>query len=154
MIKPTLVFSFDFAVRPQRVFDVLTQPEHLNRWFTTGAEVDLQVGGHLTNGDGERGKFIKVAVPRQLVFTYTNDQIETETEVDMTFQTSGPLNRTMLRIVQKGIDPKQTSEATYAWLTQRWNYLGVSLKRYLDKQGRLTFERFRARRSPVFADRS
>lgn len=154
MIKPTLVFSFDFAARQQRVFDVLTQPEHLNRWLTSDAEIDLQVGGLWSNGDGEKGKFIKVAVPRQLVFSYTNDQLESETEVDLTFEPSGLQNRTQLRIVQKGLDPKQTPEAAYAWLTERWNYVGLSLKRYLDKDGRLSFDDFRARRSPVYADRS
>jgi len=149
-IKPTLVLTFVFQAKRQRVFDVLTQAEHLNRWFTKGAQVDLQVGGQLTTGEGERFKFAKVAVPRQLVSTYSSPRLDVETEVDMTLESPGPLTRTMLRIVQKGLDPEQVSEEAYRWMTDRWNFLGAALKRYLDRQGRISFEAWQQGHSPVY----
>ncbi len=149
-IKPTLVLTFVFQAKRQRVFDVLTQAEHLNRWFTKGAQVDLQVGGQLTTGEGERFTFAKVAVPRQLVSTYSSPRLDVETAVDMTLESPGPLTRTMLRIVQKGLDPEQVSEEAYRWMTDRWNFLGAALKRYLDRQGRISFEAWQQGHSPVY----
>jgi uncharacterized protein YndB with AHSA1/START domain len=147
--KPTLVLTFVFSARPQRVFDVFTQPEHLNRWFTTAAQVDLQVGGQFSNGDGEHGTFIKVAVPRQLVFTYSRTGLGVETEVDVSFTPNRPLNRTMVRLVQKGLDPEKVTPEARDWLVQRWNFMGASLKRYLARQSRLSFDKWRSKRRPV-----
>ena len=153
MKKPTLVLTYEFPARPQRVFDVLTQAEHLNQWFTSDARIDLQVGGQMTNGDGEQCKFSKVAVPTELIFTYRHPQLEVETEVDMLFEASQPLGGTRLRIVQKGLDPKQVSDAGYRWMNDRWNYMAAALKHYLDRRSRLSQESWRAEHKPVYEAR-
>jgi len=153
MIKPTLVLTYVFPARPQRVFDVLTQAEHLNRWFTSGASVDLQVGGKYSNTDGDEGKFLKVAVPRHLVFTYSHSRLPIETEVDMTFVAHGALERTTLRLVQKGLDPKSVPPDAYNWMTERWNYMAAGLGRYLGRQSRVRFESWKASQKPVYGTR-
>jgi len=153
MSKPTLVLTYEFKALQQRVFDVWTQPEHLNRWFTTNAQVDLQVGGKLSNADGDKGKFLKVAVPRQLVFTYTHEKIGVDTEVDVTFQPGGPLKWTRMRIVQKGLDPAKVSAEAYQWMTNRWNWMAENLKRYLARQGRMEFGEWTAKQKRVYTTR-
>lgn len=154
MNKPTLVFTYDFGVKPQRVFDVFTQPEHLNKWYTQGAKVDLQVGGTMSNNDGETYTLIKVAVPRQLIFTYSHSKIEAETEVDMTFEPSGALGGTKLRIVHKGLDPKKVPAESAQWLSDRWTFMALSLKKYLERKGRLSFDQYLSIRKPVYEQRS
>ena len=153
MIKPTLVLTWVFPAAPQRVFDVFTQREHLNAWFGQGVEIDLQVGGRFTSSDGDKARFLKVAVPRQLVFTYTHPQIALDTEIDVTFAATGPRRETQVRLVHKGLDPKQISAENYRWLLDRWNWLADNLKRYLKKEGRLEFEAWRGRTRQVSGTR-
>ena len=153
IIKPTLVLTFEFKAATQRVFDVLTQANHLNRWFTQDARIDLQVGGHFSNGDGDRGKFLKVAVPRNLIFEYSHDKLGVETEVDLTFETSGPLDWTRLRMVQKGLDPKIVSSDAYSWMNDRWNYMAAALAAYVARQSRLTFDQWQKQTKLVYGTR-
>ena len=153
MIKPTLVLTWVLPAAPQRVFDVFTQPEHLNAWFGTGVEVDLQVGGKLTSSDGDKAKFLKVAVPRQLVFSYTHPELGFDTQIDVTFSASGPRHETQVRFVQKGLDPKQISEEKYRWVSDRWNWMADNLKRHLVKEGRQTFGAWRSRTRQVSGTR-
>ena len=152
-MKPTLVLTFAFDARQQRVFDVCTQAEHLQKWLAPDVKIDLQVGGAFSTSDGDKGKFLKVAVPRQLVFSYGHPNLALETEVDVTFSSPGPLAWTEIRIVHKGLDPKQVDVESYAWLNDHWQWLAHNLKRYLDRRGRVVFEQWRARRQPVFQPR-
>lgn len=153
MIKPTLVLTWVLPATPQRVFDVFTQREHLNAWFGTGVEVDLQVGGKLTSSNGDKARFLKVAVPRQLVFTYTHPELGFDTEIDVTFTATGPRQETQIRLVQKGLDPKQISEEKYRWLSDRWNWTADNLKRYLVRETRQSFEAWLGRTRQVSGTR-
>lgn len=153
MIKPTLVLTYEFKASQQRVFDVLTQADHLNRWFTKDARVDLQVGGKISNADGDTGKFLKVAVPRELVFTYTHEKLGVETEVDISLGSGGSMGWTRMRIVQKGLDPKSVSEEAYDWMASRWNWMADNLKRYIEKRGKVDFDTWRNKRQPVYQPR-
>jgi uncharacterized protein YndB with AHSA1/START domain len=154
MSKPTLVFTYDFSAKPQRVFDVFTQPEHLNKWYTQNAKVDLQVGGTVSNGDGEEYSLTKVVVPRQLIFTYHHPKIDVETQVDLTFDPNGQPGGTRLRIVHKGLDPAKVSADASQWVSDRWTFMAVNLKRYLDRRGKLSFEQYLSIRKPVYEQRT
>lgn len=149
--KPTLVLTYEVHADLQRVFDALTQPRHLDRYFTRNATVDLQVGGRFANGDGESGKFLKVAVPRQIVFTYTTAQLGIDTEVDLQMVPSFPLGGTRLRLVHKGLDPKKVNEDTVKGLELRWKYLAFNLAAYLTGEKVQGFEAWKADQSPVYA---
>jgi uncharacterized protein YndB with AHSA1/START domain len=153
MIKPTLVLTWVFPAPPQRVFDVFTQSAHLNAWFGTGVQIDLQVGGKFTSTDGDKARFIKVAVPRHLVFSYTHTELGIDTEIDVTFSPSGPRNETQVRFVHKGLDPKQISPEKYRWLVDRWNWMADNLKRHLGNQRRLEFEAWQNRTRQVSGTR-
>jgi uncharacterized protein YndB with AHSA1/START domain len=59
-------------VVPSRVFAALTKPAKLNAWFTTGAKVDLRIGGRYTNRDRDAGKFLEVVPNKRLRFTWDN----------------------------------------------------------------------------------
>lgn len=145
MSKPTLVLTWVFSATPQRVFDVFTQREHLNAWFGQGVEIDLQVGGKFTSSEGDKARFLKVAVPRQLVFTYSHPRLEVDTEIDVTFAASGPRHETQVRLVHKGLDPKKITAEQYRWLVDRWHWQADNLKRYLGRKGRLEFDAWRDR---------
>jgi uncharacterized protein YndB with AHSA1/START domain len=153
MTKPTLVLTWVFTAQPQRVFDVFTQAEHLNAWFARGAQVDLQVGGRFSTEAGDKGKFLKVAVPRQLTLAYSHPGIPVETELDVTFQATGPDRSTQVRLVQKGLDPKQVSGEQFRLHVERWNWLAENLKRYLARDKCLGFEEWLGRTRVVYGTR-
>ena len=104
------------APRP-RVFEALTEPEDLGRWwgpegFTTpGIELDLREGGSYRFGmqppDGElfhlTGEFQEVDPPRQLSYTFRWEPPDTddrETLVTLTLQDSAP--KTEIQLTQEG----------------------------------------------------
>ena len=150
--KPTLVLTYELHAEPQRVFDALTQPRHLDRYLSTGTSVDLQVGGRMNLGEGVTGKFLKVAVPRQVSFSYTHPRVAIETtEVDIQLAPSFPLGGTRLRLVHKGLDPKQVNAETVEWLELRWKYLVTALAAYLAGDKPAGFEAWKSELSPVYA---
>ena len=57
---------------PERVFLAFTDADLLSAWFTTQARVDLRVGGEYSNADGDRGKYLAIAPPELLCFTWDN----------------------------------------------------------------------------------
>jgi uncharacterized protein YndB with AHSA1/START domain len=89
---------------PERIFDVWTQPEHLQRWWgpesveCVAAEVDLRVGGRyrIANQfpDGKvlwiSGEFETVERPRRLVYTWrVGDVTGADERVTVTFEARG-----------------------------------------------------------------
>ena len=149
--KSTLVLTYEVHAEPQRVFDALTQPRHLDKYFTSGASVDLQVGGRMNLGEGESGKFLKVAVPRQVSFSYTHPRIPIETEVDIQLAPSFPLGGTRLRLVHKAHAPKQLNAETVEWLELRWKYFVTALAAHLSGDKPAGFDAWKADLSPVYA---
>lgn len=79
-----IVLTRKFDAPIELVFDVLTRPEHVRRWWATGgdtmtiAEIDLRVGGDFRNvfvtPDGTecsfRGTYLEIVRPTRLVNTW------------------------------------------------------------------------------------
>ena len=76
-----IVVTREFEAPIELVFDVLTKPEHVTRWFFDGelreCSIDLRVGGHyhfvgLMDGleMGFRGTFLELARPTRFVDTW------------------------------------------------------------------------------------
>lgn len=60
---------------PQRVWQALTRPDQLSRWFGSGATVDLRVGGAITFewdqfADQAPGEIEEIDEPRRFVFRW------------------------------------------------------------------------------------
>ncbi len=80
-----IVLTREFDAPIQLVFDVLTKPEHVNKWFAPYEEkmkvcsIDLRVGGNyhfvMVTEDGTecsfRGTFLEVEPPTRTVETWT-----------------------------------------------------------------------------------
>lgn len=84
----TILATVEIAAPPARVFEALTRPEEITRWWgsaetyrTTGWESDLRVGGTWRSrgqsADGSTftvgGEFLEVAPPHTLAFTWRPD---------------------------------------------------------------------------------
>ncbi|MFD3486260.1 SRPBCC family protein [Streptomyces sp. NPDC058665] len=69
---------------PQRVWDAITRPEHLARWFPSEVSVDPRPGGEIgfhfpgDSGPGMTGKVTDADEPRLFAFTWGEDHLSWE----------------------------------------------------------------------------
>jgi len=107
----------------ERVWSVITEAEHLGRWFgDAGAEIDLRPGGALTmrweSGDTARARVEAVEPPRRFAYrwfhySHTDDGGEhtpgNSTLVEFTLTPDGTATR--LRVVESGFAGLAADEA-------------------------------------------
>jgi uncharacterized protein YndB with AHSA1/START domain len=102
------------AAPVERVWALLTEAEHLARWFgDAGAEIDLRPGGALSLSWEQygtvRGRVIDVEAPRRFSYRWTvlresqSEPVEgNSTLVEFTLEAEG--DGTRLRVVESGFD--------------------------------------------------
>jgi uncharacterized protein YndB with AHSA1/START domain len=92
------------------VWRVVTEPEHLDQWFTSTAELDLRPGGDGRFGWEGKGtsvlRVVDVDPPRRLAFRWchpegTEPRPSNSTLVELTLATVA--TGTLLRVVESGI---------------------------------------------------
>src|SRR5690349_22705148 len=98
------------AAPVERVWALLTEAEHLGRWFAdAGAEIDLRPGGAMAlrfEGHGTvHGRVVEVEPPRRLAYRWGplgDLTAENSTLVEFTLKPEG--DGTRLRVVESGFD--------------------------------------------------
>jgi uncharacterized protein YndB with AHSA1/START domain len=109
------------AASPERVWAVLTEPEHVGTWFGTGspAEIDLRPGGLMLLDHGEHGSYstliVKVDPPRAFSYRWASaypDVVATSNNSTLVEFTLEPADGgTVLRVVESGFDAIQIPAA-------------------------------------------
>lgn len=133
--------SFEVSVQrtmqasPTEAFAAFTQANHLNRWFTTKARVNLKVGGKYSNADRDRGTYLAVKPPRMVRFTWDNEKHCPDTTVEVTF-TPPSRGKVAVRVQHAKIGTKKDRED----MKEGWSWALDSLKSYLEKGKPVTFE--------------
>ena len=111
MIPDTISAEIAIDAPPEVVWTIVTEPQHLARWFSDEAEVDLRPGGAMLltwHGHGSyRARVETVDPPHTFAFRWLrredNDPAPgTSTLVEMTLVPSGA--GTTLRVVESGFD--------------------------------------------------
>lgn len=102
--KTTIVMRRVFDAPRRRVFEALTQPEHLRRWWGPRSlemvvcEVDLRVGGsyrfvqRAPDGQefGFRGTYREIRAPERLVYSFVFEPMpDAEAEITVTLEEQG-----------------------------------------------------------------
>jgi len=111
----------------EQVFDALTRPDVLSRWFTRSAQADLRVGGRYANADGDQGEFLIFDRPRRLRFTWDNPEHSPNTLVEVVL-TEKPGGRVTLRLEHSRIQ----TQAYFQDMKEGWTWAMDSLKSYLE----------------------
>ena len=132
----------------ERVWAVITEPEHVGTWFGQGepAEIDLRPGGVMTFDHGEFGKFptliVTVDPPRHLAYRWASAYPgELATEANSTlveFFLEPEADGTRVRVTETGfasltIPAERVPTAGYESHDGGWAAMLVRLQEYAEK---------------------
>jgi uncharacterized protein YndB with AHSA1/START domain len=135
------------AAPVERVWALLTEAEHLGRWFgDAGAELDLRPGGALSltweQHGTVHGRVVEVDAPRRFSYRWAvlresqSEPVEgNSTLVEFTLEAEGDATR--LRVVESGFDtlfadPEKSAER-YADNTEGWGSELAELADYAER---------------------
>ncbi|MHB1087719.1 MAG: SRPBCC domain-containing protein [Acidimicrobiales bacterium] len=123
------------AATAQRVWEVLTTPEHVGTWFGTGSPIaiDLRPGGEMVLDHGANGRyrtvFVEVDPPRKLSYRWAEgypDTLATDASSTLVEFTITPLSEheTRLAVVESGFStlvvPKGREWVSYESHNRGW----------------------------------
>jgi uncharacterized protein YndB with AHSA1/START domain len=136
------------AAPVERVWAVLTEPEHVGQWFGQGkpTEIDLRPGGIMRLDHGEYGEFLtrieKVDPPNYFSYRWASahpgvvatEDNSTLVEFSLTAAESG----TRLRLVESGfanlaIPPERERTASHASHSRGWPDALGNLQKYAEQ---------------------
>lgn len=123
----TVRIQTTIGVPIERGFAAWTEAEHLSRWFTERTEIDLRIGGHYSNSDGDRGTFLLIRPNSRLQFTWENPDHAPGTMVEIEFSRLDDLRHTV-SLVHSGL----RSEAEAGDMETGWSWGLASLRSYLE----------------------
>jgi uncharacterized protein YndB with AHSA1/START domain len=112
--------SVRIAATPDEVFPYLTDPALVTRWMGEWAELDPSPGGTYAvdiNGNPVRGRFVEVAPPHRLVFTWGVPGHDTlpsgSTTVEITLRSEG--RETVVDLVHRDLPPEEVPRHGHGW---------------------------------------
>jgi len=143
-MQDSITKEFTIAASIATVWDVVTKPEHMAKWFFGAkAELDLQPGGQgsLTwDGLGTAPlEIVKVDKPHLFSFRWVAPDEETaathqQTLVEFALREDG--DKTHLRLTESGFATLQISDEDKASLigkhTDGWNNFGAALQQHAE----------------------
>ena len=122
----TIAQSIDIGASRERVFELMTEPEHLVKWFPDAAVLESRVGGALqfTFGNDRRvsGEVTRYEPPAALAFTWVREGDEGRpTNVEFTLEELGE-GRCRVTLEHRGFEAGSELEQMH---TQGWQaFLG------------------------------
>ncbi|HEX3814776.1 MAG TPA: SRPBCC family protein [Mycobacteriales bacterium] len=136
------------AAPVERVWAVLTEPEHIGQWFGQGkpTEIDLRPGGIMRLDHGEYGDFLtrieKVEPPSYFSYrwasAYPNVVATDDNSTLVEFSLSAEGTGTRLRLVESGfatltIPPEREQHASHASHSGGWPDALGNLQKYVEQ---------------------
>ncbi|MBM3328352.1 MAG: hypothetical protein FJY67_02625 [Calditrichaeota bacterium] len=119
-------------------------PAGLNGWFTSGAKVDLRVGGRFSNDDKDAGQFKIVEPHKRLRFTWEQPQHQPGSEVTITLETMDS-GKVRVALEHRKLQTREDCDD----LREGWSWAMESLKSWLETGRGIRFEEWKAERTGV-----
>lgn len=122
MVRDRIEREIEIAALPERVWQIITQAEHLGKWFGESADIDLRPGGAITLRWEKYGSVYgiveKIERPRYFSFRWVpaapgeRPTDGNTTLVEFTLTPEGA--RTRLQVVETGFESVSASESERA----------------------------------------
>jgi len=147
MVKNALKItqSYYYGAPPSKVFDALTEPEQLVRWFLSEAKVDLKKGGkfEFTWQGGHRmaGKVKRVVVGREVAYGWRDDLGKGKIAMTLAeFKVFKEGSGSMLKLSHSGFGDSKAWIELYGAIQSGWAYYLTNLKSVLQNDEDLRSE--------------
>jgi uncharacterized protein YndB with AHSA1/START domain len=118
---------------PQRVFQALTEPAELERWFVQKAEVDLRPGGTIrlewAPDAVEIGTILVCEPPHRLSYSW---EALSPSPTTITFELTAENEGTRLRLTHTGIGQGEDWDTYYTSVNGGWNIHLTNLTTWLE----------------------
>lgn len=118
--------SITLDVPVAKAWDAWTTAAGWNGWFTSGAQIDLRVGGRYSNADQDSGEYLEIVKHKLLRFTWNNPHHQPGSIVTLRFTALG---RNQCRLVLT--HSRLALESESVDLKAGWSWALASLKSYL-----------------------
>lgn len=137
-----LIVEKEIKSTPASIYNSLTDPLILAKWFTTNAKGDLSIGGRYSNDDGDRGEYLELKPFEKIRFTWDNPDHCPGTEVLIEI-ISLTYDITRVRITHSRIETEEGIEE----MREDWSWTLDNLKDFLQTGVPITFEKWKRQRS-------
>jgi uncharacterized protein YndB with AHSA1/START domain len=145
MVQDRIEREIDIAAPPERVWQIITQAEHLGNWFGESAEIDLRPGGTITLRWEKHGPVYgiveKIEQPRYFSFRWVpgapgeQPRDGNTTLVEFTLTPRGA--QTRLQVVETGFGSLVASESdrveTFESHSEGWPRELGELQQYVER---------------------
>ena len=118
---------------PERVFQALTEPAELERWFVAKAEVDVRPGGTIRfewgPGVFNVGKILVLDPPHCLSYSW---EVQTPSPTTVTFALTAEHDGTRLHVINTGFGEGEDWDRYYDLRNNGWNVHLTNLTTWLE----------------------
>ena len=119
MVQDRIEREVVVAAAPERVWEIITQAEHVGKWFGDSAEVDLRPGGtivlHFDNYGTQYGTIEKIDEPRYFSYRWnpgvTGEKPSNADSTLVEFTLTPQEGQTRLRVVETGFSRLSRNES-------------------------------------------
>ena len=136
-----LIVEKEINSTPASIYNSLTDPLILSKWFTTNAKGDLSIGGRYSNDDGDEGEYMDLKPFEKIRMTWENPTNNPGTEVSIEI-ISLTYDITKVRITHTKLESDESIEK----MKQGWSWTLDNLKQYLEMGVPITFDKWKRQR--------
>lgn len=133
----TFSIDIDFKQSPERVWQALTDPTEISRWFSNNAEVEPTEGGQFemtwdVEGWGFRTRVATWKPNQHLGLIEEKDHQGQKVVLAMDYYLEGRNGGTTLRLVHSGFGRDEDWDQEFSGISRGWPYELRVLRHYLD----------------------
>ena len=136
-----LIVEKEINSTPANIYNSLTDPLILIKWYTTNAKGDLSIGGRYSNDDGDEGEYLELKPFEKIRMTWENPDNCPATEASIEI-ISLTYDVTKVRVTHTKLESDEDIEK----MKERWSWVLDNLKQFLEIGVPITFDKWKRQR--------
>ena len=136
-----LIVEKEIKSTPANIYNSLTDPLILSKWFTTNAKGDLSIGGRYSNDNGDEGEYLELKPFEKIRFTWENPEHSPGTEVNIEI-ISLTYDISKIRITHSKLESEEAIDS----MKEGWKWTLDNLKQFLETGVPIPFDKWKRQR--------